>query len=277
MRFSMQSISPHTYGVWLLTQGSAIYLVNGTLPQGQAQDFQLQGLTGIKIGAWNNQDLWLISEQNNDQREYVSLRSQLHLPEEQFNLLNRGVEINHFLNTHRFCGKCSSHMKVAEDELAMQCENIDCLHRAYPVICPSIIVAVRRGKHILLANHLRHQQEKMYTTLAGFVEVGESFEQTVRREVFEETGIKIKNIRYFGSQPWAFPNSQMVGFLAEYDSGEIILQESEISDAQWFAYDEPLPNLPPDGTIALKLINATLAQCLEYDKSLNKKKGIENV
>lgn len=128
-------------------------------------------------------------------------------------------------------------------------------------------MAVRRGKQILLANHLRHQQEKMYTTLAGFVEVGESFEQTVEREVFEETGIKVKNIRYFGSQPWAFPNSQMVGFLADYASGEITLQEAELSDAQWFAYDEPLPTLPPEGTIALKLINQTLALCAEHDKS----------
>ena len=101
----------------------------------------------------------------------------------------------------------------------------------------------------------------IYTTLAGFVEVGETFEDAVRREVFEETGIRIKNIRYFGSQPWAFPNSQMVGFLADYDSGEIQLQETELHDAQWFSSAAPLPELPPTGTIALKLINATLELC----------------
>ena len=98
----------------------------------------------------------------------------------------------------------------------------------YPVICPSIIVAVRRGTEILLANHKRHYtpgKAGIYTTLAGFVEVGETFEDAVHREVFEETGIRVKNIRYFGSQPWAFPNSQMVGFLADYDSGEIQLQK----------------------------------------------------
>ena len=93
------------------------------------------------------------------------------------------------------------------------------------------------------------------------VEVGETFEDAVRREVFEETGIRIKNIRYFGSQPWAFPNSQMVGFLADYDSGEIQLQETELHDAQWFSSTAPLPELPPTGTIALKLINATLELC----------------
>ena len=95
----------------------------------------------------------------------------------------------------------------------------------------------------------------------GHVEKGESFTDAVIREVFEETGIRIKNIRYFGSQPWAFPNSQMVGFLADYDSGEIQLQETELHDAQWFSSAAPLPELPPTGTIAIKLINATLELC----------------
>ncbi|MCW9732834.1 NAD(+) diphosphatase [Avibacterium sp. 20-15] len=266
MNFSMQPIAATTQGAWLLTQGSNIFLVNEKLPEGKAEAFQLTGLLAMEIGRWNDQPLWLVAEQE-DLRTYTSLRSLLHLPETQFNLLNRGVEINHFLKTHRFCGKCGARMAMVKDELAVQCENSACSYRTYPVICPSIIVAVRRGKQILLANHQRHQQEKMYTTLAGFVEAGESFEQTVKREVFEETGIKVKNIRYFGSQPWAFPNSQMVGFLADYVSGEIRVQETEIQDAQWFDYDKPLPNLPPQGTIALKLINATLALCAADDKS----------
>ena len=85
--------------------------------------------------------------------------------------------------------------------------------------------------------------------------------------MFEETGIRVKNIRYFGSQPWAFPNSQMVGFLADYDSGEIKLQETELHDAQWFSSTAPLPELPPTGTIALKLINATLELCKAEQKN----------
>ncbi len=121
-------------------------------------------------------------------------------------------------------------------------------------------MAVRKGRQILLANHQRHKGG-IYTTLAGFVEAGEPIEQTVQREVWEESGLKIRNVRYFGSQPWSFPHSLMLGFLADYDSGEIKLQESELCDARWFDCDEPLPELPPKGTIALALIEATLALC----------------
>ncbi|MDY2796840.1 NAD(+) diphosphatase [[Pasteurella] aerogenes] len=264
----MKIIQPHDHGFWLLTQGSAIYLQQETLPQGRAEELALQGKLGMVIGELEQQPLWLLEEEPDDAaREYVSLRTQLFLPERTFNLLARGVELNHFFNTHRFCGKCGHQTRIAEDEWAVQCQNDACGYRTYPVICPSIIVAVRRGKEILLANHLRHKGG-IYTTLAGFVEVGETFEQTVMREVFEETGIKVKNIRYFGSQPWAFPNSQMVGFLADYDSGEIRLQEAEIYDAQWFRYDAPLPELPPPGTIALKLIQATLALCADDDRQI---------
>ncbi|OOF57257.1 NAD(+) diphosphatase [Rodentibacter myodis] len=258
----MKRIQATDLGYWLLTQGSNLHLIGGHLPFGTAESLGISGLKGMTIGEWEGETLWLIEEQTDDGRDYVSLREQLSLPEEKFHLLNRGVEINHFFKTHQFCGKCGHQTKQTEDELAVQCTN--CGYRTYPVICPSIIVAVRRGTEILLANHKRHYQPNgggIYTTLAGFVEAGETFEQTVRREVFEETGIQVKNIRYFGSQPWAFPNSQMVGFLADYDSGEIRLQEAEIHDARWFSYDQPLPELPPAGTIARKLIRATLALC----------------
>ncbi|OOF83785.1 NADH pyrophosphatase [Rodentibacter ratti] len=261
----MHNIKVTDSGYWLLTRGSNLHLVNGKLPYGNAALFGFENLKGMLIGKWAGQPLWLIEEQLDDQREYFSLRDLLFLPEEQFYLLSRGVEINHFLKTHQFCGKCGHFNHQTEDEIAMQCTN--CGYRTYPVIHPSIIVAVRRDTQILLANHKRHYQPAggMYTTLAGFVEVGESFEQAVHREVFEETGIQIKNIRYFGSQPWAFPNSQMVGFLADYESGEISLQETEIHDAQWFSYHQPLPELPPTGTIARKLIHATLELCKVAD------------
>ena len=262
----MQKININDQGFWLLTKGSNIHLINHQLPQGKAEDFAVQGKNGMIIGYIEDQPLWLVEELD-DERAYFSLREQLYLPEELFYLLCRGVELNHFFNTHQFCGKCGSKMQIAEDEWAVQCRNESCHYRTYPVICPSIIVAVRRDDHILLANHVRHKGG-IYTTIAGFVEVGETFEQAVAREVFEETGIKVKNIRYVGSQPWAFPNSQMVGFLADYESGEICLQEEEIHDAKWFAYNQPLPELPPKGTIALKLIEQTLELCKQSAGSI---------
>lgn len=138
-----------------------------------------------------NHPLWLVAEQESDEREYVSLSHLLSLPEDEFHILSRGVEINHFLKTHKFCGKCGHKTQQTQDELAVQCTH--CGYQTYPVICPSIIVAVRRGHEILLANHKRHYSPNggIYTTLAGFVEVGETFEQAVQRG-FEETGISIK-------------------------------------------------------------------------------------
>ncbi|PVX41408.1 NAD+ diphosphatase [Pasteurella langaaensis DSM 22999] len=266
----MHSVSPDTCGYWLISQGSNIYFPDGNLPFGRAQEFGLTERQALHIGKWDNEPLFVVQEESAEVREWTPLRALLCLPATKFYLLNRGVELNHFVKTHQFCGKCGHSMKMAKEEWAMQCQNAQCGYRAYPVICPSIIVAVRRGTEILLANHLRHATPDgrggIYTTLAGFVEVGETFEQTVEREVFEETGIKVKNIRYFGSQPWAFPNSQMVGFLADYDSGEIVLQETEIHDAKWFRYDDEMPELPPEGTIALKLIKATLELCRLADK-----------
>ncbi|TCJ98848.1 NAD+ diphosphatase [Volucribacter psittacicida] len=255
----MQKIKPTDSGFWLLTQGSHLHLIDGKLPYGYAKEFQLEGLQAMVIGELEHQPLWLVAEEPNSRRAYFSLRDLLYLPERTFNLLSRGIELNYFFNTHQFCGKCGHKTGLAQDEWAVECEQ--CHFRTYPVICPSIIVAVRRGKEILLACHQRHKESLMYTTLAGFVEVGETFEQAVAREIFEETSIKVKNIRYVASQPWAFPNSQMVGFLADYAEGEINIQPTEIYDARWFSVEETLPNLPPQGTIARKLIEQTLLLC----------------
>lgn len=255
----MQALQPHDFGYWLLTKGSSIYLQQGELPQGTAQALALTDKQGMVIGEYRNLPLWLV-EEFDDRRDYFSLRDQLVLPERIFNLLNRGVALNYFWKTHRFCGVCGGKtVAMTPQEWAVECSV--CQHRTYPMIAPSIIVAVRKGDSILLANHVRHREEKIYTTLAGFVEVGETLEQTVEREVFEESGLKIKNLRYIGSQPWSFPNSLMLGFLADYAGGEIHIQPEELNDAGWFRYDAELPHLPPQGTIARKLIELTQQIC----------------
>ncbi|WP_150540215.1 NAD(+) diphosphatase [Actinobacillus vicugnae] len=248
---------------WILVHQFNLALHNDEIPFGKAEQLGLTAFPKLHIGSYQNLPVFLIqlddqAVKNLPNFSIVNLRSQIARPAELVHLLHRAVSLNHFINTHKFCGRCASSTELAPNEIAVHCPH--CELRSYPTISPSIIVAVRRGRQILLANHLRHKGT-IYTTLAGFVEAGEPIEQTVEREVWEESGLKIKNIRYFGSQPWAFPNSLMLGFLADYASGEISLQEEEIFDAKWFDCDEVLPELPPEGTIALELIRETLKIC----------------
>ena len=175
---------------------------------------------------------------------------------EVFYLAGRAVQVVDWHITHQFCGRCGAATVDHPQDRAKQCP--ECGYIAYPRLSPSIIVLVHRGDKLLLARNAAWPNG-MYSTLAGFVEPGESIEQTVHREVFEEVGIRVKNLRYLGSQSWPFPNSLMLGFHAEYDSGEFVLQTDEISDAQWFAPDE-LPNIPPATAISRWLIDDFLAQ-----------------
>ena len=128
----------------------------------------------------------------------------------------------------------------------------DCGNIIYPRIDPCIIVLVYKEGKILLARHVQRNQD-IYACIAGFVEAGEPIEHAVEREIMEETGLKVKNIRYFGSQSWPFPAQLMFGFIADYESGEISLQAEEISDAQWFDPDH-CPASPQPGSIAYRLI-----------------------
>ena len=152
---------------------------------------------------------------------------------------------------HRYCGKCGKFTEDKKDERAKICTA--CGQVYYPRLSPAIIVAVIKDDRLLMANSPRFPS-KFYSVLAGFVEPGETIEECVKREVREEVGIEIKNIKYFGSQPWPFPDSLMIGFTAEYASGEINADESEISHADWFKRDE-IPRIPPSISIARKLID----------------------
>ena len=136
---------------------------------------------------------------------------------------------------HRFCGKCGCPTAFDASEGAMRCAA--CGELYYPVICPAVIVCVEKDGKILLGHGVNFPKGR-YSVLAGFVEPGESLEDCVRREVFEESGLRLKNIRYFKSQPWPFPRSLMLGFTAEWESGEIVPQLSELSDVNWFAPSE---------------------------------------
>lgn len=173
-----------------------------------------------------------------------------------FQMLGYAAQISTWAREHRFCGACGKPAVQVPGERAMYCD-VDNL-RFYPRISPSMIVLITRGDEVLLARSPRFVSG-MYSTLAGFVEPGESVEDCVHREVMEEVRVRIKNLKYMGSQCWPFPHSMMLGYHAEYDSGEIVPQVDEIEDARWFHIDA-LPPLPANRSIARYLIDVWLAR-----------------
>ncbi len=152
---------------------------------------------------------------------------------------------------YRFCGQCGEPTIELSDERAKVCRK--CGLTNYPRLSPSIIVSVVKGKQILLARSARFPKG-MYSVLAGFVEPGETLEECINREIDEEVGIKVKNIKYFGSQNWPFPHSLMIAFTTDYASGKITIDNNEIVDAKWFTADD-LPRLPGSYSIARSMID----------------------
>ncbi len=173
------------------------------------------------------------------------------LEEELIWVAGRANQLVDWNQNHRFCGRCGHATEDKHNERAKICPECSLIN--YPRVSPAIIVAVIKDSQILLASNRRFKS-KFYSVLAGFAEPGESLEECVAREVYEEVGIAVKNIRYFGSQPWPFPNSLMVGFTADYAGGEIGVNKSEIVEAAWFPADN-LPRIPPKITIARWLID----------------------
>ncbi|ATB30517.1 NAD(+) diphosphatase [Melittangium boletus] len=173
-----------------------------------------------------------------------------------FGLGGRAIAIAEWDLQHRFCGRCGQPTAITPGERARRCTA--CRTPFYPRISPAVIVLITRGDSMLLARNARFPGA-FFSTLAGFVDVGESLEQTVMREVKEEVGVDIQNLRYFGSQPWPYGRSLMVGFTAEYAGGDIHVDGQEIAEAAWFTVDQ-LPRIPPPLSIARRLIDAFLSQ-----------------
>lgn len=173
------------------------------------------------------------------------------LEDDLFTLAGRAIQVLHWHKEHQFCGKCGTAMKNREAELAKICPH--CRFISYPRLSPAVIMSVVRDNQILLARSPRFTKE-MYSTLAGFVEPGETLEDAVKREVREEVSIVVENVQYIASQPWPFPHSIMIGFSADYRSGTIEVDGNEIEDAAWFSIHN-LPPLPSKITIARMLID----------------------
>jgi len=247
---------------WCVVSGSELWTIDGDLPFGSAQQFGLPVDTAIQIDQLDDHPVyWLNLSDLEQDLELTSLREFLNSDEKFFLAASRAVQFGYMSQTQRFCPQCGGRTHLNHRDMAMQCQDCRTLH--YPRIFPCIIVAVRKENQILLAQHPKHKSG-MYTVIAGFLEVGETLEQCVAREVLEETGITVSNIRYFGSQPWAFPSSMMMAFLADYAGGDVRPDYTELSDAQWFGTQE-LPPVAPKGTIARALIEHTV-KAIEDDQ-----------
>jgi len=178
------------------------------------------------------------------------------LEDDLFALAGRALQYIDWDRTHQYCGRCGTPTRHRTSERARECP--ECAQIVYPRIAPAVMCLIRRGREILLARSPRFAPG-MYSALAGFVEPGESLEQCLSREVLEETGVRIANARYFASQPWPFPHSLMIAFVADYAGGEITPAPDEIEDAQWFDIDA-LPKLPNNISIARRLIDGVVAE-----------------
>ena len=168
-----------------------------------------------------------------------------------FSAAARALQLLEWDRTHRYCGSCATPTRVKPGERARECPS--CGQLSYPRISPAVIMAVVREDRLLLAR-ARRFPPGFYSVLAGFVEPGETLEQCVQREVREETGVEVKNIRYFASQPWPFPHSLMIAFTAEHAAGEIRVDDAELLDAGWYAADA-FPAIPDPITVARRLID----------------------
>ncbi|MBM3378917.1 MAG: NAD(+) diphosphatase [Betaproteobacteria bacterium] len=184
------------------------------------------------------------------------------LPDELLAIAARGLQLLEFDRTHRFCGVCASATGRHEGGRSRRCGA--CGETVYPRVAPAMMVLITRdgpaARQLLLARSPRFPRG-MYSALAGFVEPSESIEACIHREAYEEVGVRLGRLRYFGSQSWPFPHSLMIAYLADYESGDIVCQEGEIEDARWFDL-HALPQLPHRLSIARRLIEGAVAEVL---------------
>lgn len=186
--------------------------------------------------------------------EWVRLRTLLGAEAPPAATACRALGMLNWRAAHRFCGVCGGPLAEHPTEMARTCAA--CGRVEYPNMAPAVIVRVEKEGKILLARHAQRIPD-LWSCLAGYVELGESLEDCVRREVKEEAGIDVAHVRYAGSQPWPYPNQLMVGFKAAWQAGDLRLQPEELTDARWFDLAD-LPPIPPPGSMAWRLIHGLI-------------------
>ena len=197
------------------------------------------------IGYLNNKPCFLSELTNESKLDEDLLLTPLRnllgrIPDSLFTVCSRSLQLSEWRKNNQFCGVCGTKMKMHETERAMFCECNNVL--VYPRISPCVIVLVTKGEQLLLA-HNKNFPGTFYSTLAGFIEAGESAESAIHREIYEEVKVNVRNIEYFGSQSWPFPSQLMLGFHAEYLDGDITPDGEEIDLADWFHFED-LPQVP---------------------------------
>jgi len=231
-------------------EGASLYVVRGAVlrvPVGRA------GASAICLGTLDGAACFALpADEPPVGTEAVPLRQLFGaLPDEDFGIAGRALGLLAWDRDHRFCGRCGAPTEPSRTERLRSCTS--CGHHSYPRLSPAVIALVERDGRALLARNAQRNLP-FHSVLAGFVEVGETLEEAVAREIREEAGIEIKDVRYFGSQPWPFTGSLMIGFTARWASGELKPDEAEIVDPGWFAPDR-LPAVPPKLSIARELID----------------------
>lgn len=215
----------------------------------------MDGLEAIRTGTLDKHSVSVIKTDRIpdegsaiDARQYMAMQ-----PESMVALYSHAAQILRSRRDHQFCGRCGSPCMSNEGDWSMVCSACEMTY--YPRISPCIIVLIHKGDEILLVRHRRHlRSTTMHTVIAGFIEPGESAEEAVVREIREEVGLEVGEIKYQLSQSWPFPHALMLGYHAEYKSGEIFLEEKELVSAEWFQRNN-LPDVPPKFTIARHLID----------------------
>lgn len=250
---------------WLAFIGDRLLVDKQRSPLLQQRPEQWEPLVELPVGEHQGRAVQLLcfdAEIITSEWEDAALRSlMVEAEEDLIQILGRAAQLNSWYRNHRFCSRCGKTTRADLKDLSARCDH--CGYHQYPRISPCIIVLVTRpgedvGSEQCLLAHAAHFQKERYSTLAGFIEAGETAEQAVAREIKEEVGIEVTNIRYWKSQSWPFPHSLMLGFYADYAGGEIEPDGVEIIKAQWFDANS-LPELPPKLAISRELIEGFLA------------------
>lgn len=243
---------------WLLFDAQHLLVSDADMPQiprWQQDDLDLPLQDIHYLGLWHGKPCYTAALSHPIEAPvgltFKHLRALMRIwPEAEFVLAGRASQVLLWDRNHRFCGHCGTPLQNRADERMRYCPA--CQLRHYPRIAPAVIMRITRQDKILLSRS-PHFPPGMHSVQAGFVEPGETLEQAVQREIQEEVNLAIKNIRYFGSQPWPFPNSLMVAFTAEYAGGDLQIDHNELEAAAWYRAAQ-LPELPPQRSIAYRLI-----------------------